>query len=50
MYLHRFVLNEDIEDFLEEFEANGDYEDYEIVAVSACNSYVLFILKEKAGS
>lgn len=50
MYLHEFVLNENIESFLAKFESDGDYEDYEIVAVSACGSYVLFILKEKAGS
>lgn len=50
MYLCKMILNEDIDAFLNEFESDGDYEDYEIISASWCGSSVLFVLKEKAGA
>ena len=46
-YVKKFVLNSEIDDFLEEFETDGEYEDYEILCASLGTSSVLFILKLK---
>lgn len=44
------IKNEDLPAFEAKFEANGDYEDYEIVSVSWTGNAALFVLKEKVSA
>lgn len=44
-YIVKYVLNSEVDTFLEEFEDEGDYAGYEIVCASLNGSYTMFVLK-----